>query len=282
MIAPIRLALWCGAALTLLAGCASATGEVGLRLVDPGFTEVDLRRQLLTGTRLVTLTKVTYELAGPAASSMPLDPRVQARSGTTVREITATSRDWVEIKGEVDGVPAPVTWRIARDGASVDARLDRPSDEKTRATLGTLQQQVVDGFQKMLVVTSQRWSVGESRSLAADAPSGDGTTRRVETTITLRGFALLGERSVAVFSIDGEAELRVGNVLVPARYASRAWIDVASGIPLLTRTEATGRLPEGSVTGRSDERLDMERSEVHVSVPAAGASRPTIPGPAGR
>jgi hypothetical protein len=140
------------------------------------------------------------------------------------------------------------------------------------STLGsTAQQQVVDGFQKMLVVTSRRWSVGESRPLATAVPAGDGAIRRVETTITLRSFAMLGERSVAVFSSDGDTELHVGNAVLPARYSVRTWVDVASGIPLLTRAEATGHTAQGTVTSRIDERLDIERSEVHVSVPAAAS-----------
>lgn len=267
MLASIRSAVRYGMALTLLAGCAS--GSVEFRPVDPGFTEVDLRRELLTGTRLVTVTRVTQEVAGSAAAPTPAEPK--ARASTTVREVTATSRDWVEIRGEVDGVRAPATWRIARDGASVDARLDAPADERTRAALAAVQPRVVDAFQKMLVVTSRRWSVGESRPLTTAIPSGDGGSRRVDTVITLRGFATLGERSIAVFSSDGEGELRVGSALVPARYAIRTWIDVASGIPLLTRTEATGRTTQGTVVSRIDEQLDIERSEVHVSVPAAAS-----------
>jgi len=253
----------------LPAGCATGRPLAEPEPLDLGVTEIDLRRELRSGTRIVQTTTMSFEISGPATASLAPQQRSHRSAGTTILDITAISTDWVEVRATVDGVQAPMTVRSSRDGASVDIRLDSPTalDATVRTALSATQQQAAEMLRKLLVVTSQRWTVGESRPFTVNAPWGDGSTRRFEGRIALRGFARLGERLVAVFSNNGEMELRVSGSPVSVPYTSTTWTDLASGVALLTRGEAGLRKPQASVIVTTEERLDLSRSRLLVDRP---------------
>jgi hypothetical protein len=53
-------------AASLLAGCAAARPLAEPEPLDLGVTEIDLRRELRPGTRLVQATTMSFEISGPA------------------------------------------------------------------------------------------------------------------------------------------------------------------------------------------------------------------------